>query len=407
MKMKKMKLFMTALLAAATVLVIPQTIVHADEIQLSLAEETEHVDSVGNVYLAGDSNDLDATEIKKDLFMVGSDCKVSQSQVSQDALIAGNTLTIKDSSIDGSLRAAGYSITVSNTNVHNNITAAANAITVDSDSSSDAAIFCANVITFDGECGDLKAYASSVTVSGTITGDALICADKVKIADSAVIKGNLRVESANEPDVDNNSSIGNLDFVETVNEAEAVAVVTTGAKIAHKLLSRVYWVPALALVAFIFCLIFGKALTGAVEMVKSKPAVMLGSGAIALLALPLALILICITYIGLPLAGLLALLLLPIFFFAVTFTGASLGRLVFKTFHPWLASILGAAILVFLKIIPVIGFLIGLASIIYTLGYMIQICFSQIKSSNVKKHPIAAAVTASEETKATVSDDAQ
>lgn len=388
------KSFRTAMVAftafAAALCLVPQPI-RAEETSAALNEasvtldDDTATDSVGNVYFTGDSTILNSKTVEKDFYMAGNDCKINNSNIAQDALVAGNTLSFNDVTIGGSMRAAGYSIAVNNTKVENNITAAANSISVGPQTTADAAILFAGCVSFDGTCGDLKIYAESVTVNGTVTGDALICASKVTIAESAVINGNLRVESENEPDTSDSAVINSLDYEKIVETNDIPKNITTGVRIANKLLSRVYWIPALVLIAFIFCLILGKALNQSAEMLLKKPAVMLGSGAVTLIALPVALILLCITYIGLPLAGLLTLLILPVMFFAVTFTGASIGRIAFKTLHPWLASIIGTAILVFVRIIPYIGGLVLFVSLIYTLGYLIQVCYAEIKTSNKKK----------------------
>ncbi|HOO28663.1 MAG TPA: polymer-forming cytoskeletal protein, partial [Lachnospiraceae bacterium] len=317
---KTLKFTMAAFLAfAAAIFFIPQTIVSADEVSLPVSEEINESDSVGNVFYAGDSTVLDNTLAKKDVYMFGNSCKFNNSDISQDAIIAGNTISFKDTAIEGSMRTAGYSILINNTTVSHNITAAANSIDIDSGSTCDAALLCGSSVSFDGTCGDLKVAAGTVTINGVVTGDALISADKISIGPNAVINGNLKVESGKEPTISEKASIENLDFEKVENHSEMIEKVSFGAMVAHKLLSRLYWIPALALIALTFCFIFGKALDGSGAMLKKKPAIMLGSGAITLFALPVALILLCITYIGLPLAGLILLLMLPVMFFAVTF----------------------------------------------------------------------------------------
>lgn len=401
------KSFRTAMVAftafAAALCLVPQP-VKAEETTAALNEasvtldDLMKTDSVGNVYFTGDSMTFDNKSSEKDFYMAGNDCKISNSDITQDALVAGNTLSFNNVNVGGSMRAAGYSIAINDVKVKNNITAAASSISVGPETTSDAAVLAAGSVSFDGTCGDLKIFAGNVTVNGTVTGDALICADKVTIAESAVINGNLRVESGKEPVISDSATVNSLDYEKVVEVDDDVEEnISMGARIAHKLLSRVYWIPAIVLIAFIFCLVLGKALNGSSEMLLKKPAVMLGSGAVTLIALPVALILLCITYIGLPLAVLLTLLMLPVMFFAVTFTGASVGRIVFKTMHPWLASIIGTAILVFVRIIPIIGGLVLFVSLIYALGYLIQICYAEIKTSNKKKQP-AAQVEAAQDT---------
>ena len=374
------------LTAAAAILLVPHTSVKAEEPAALI--DTDYTDSVGNRFYSGEATTMNDTEVKKDIYMAGNNCQIIGSIIDQDVLVAGYLLSVSDTAIAGSLRAAGYSIDVAGTSVDNNITAAGNSINIGHDVTADAAILFAQSVSFNGTCGDLKVFSENVTIDGTVTGDALISAGKVTIGPNAVIEGTLTVQSTKEPSVDEDASIINLNFEKQTDLENAAEKISIGAKIAHKLLSRLYWIPALVLIAFIFCLVFGKALDGSGTMLMANPAVMLGSGAITLVALPVAILLLCITYIGLPFAGLLTLLILPILFFSVTFTGAAVGRIVFKTLHPWLASLLGTAILVFLKIVPFLGGLLTFACIIFTLGYLIQLCYAGIKSSQPKKLPI-------------------
>ncbi|MFT3983392.1 MAG: polymer-forming cytoskeletal protein [Lachnospiraceae bacterium] len=385
--MKKILRFTMAvlLIAAAAVLLVPEESVKAKE--SVTAQNSESSDSVGNRFYTGETSAITDVTALKDVYMMGNNCQIAGSTVDQDVLIAGNLLSVSNTSINGSLRAAGYSIDVIGTKISGNITAAANSISIGHEVTADAAILAAQSIAFNGTCGDLKAYAENVTIDGTVTGDVHIFAENVTIGPNADIKGTLTIKSTKEPGIDENALIANLNFDKQADVGKTAEKLTIGAKIVHKLLSRLYWVPALVLIAFIFCLVFGKALDGSGTMLMSNPAVMLGSGAIALIALPVAVILCCITYIGLPLAGLLTLLVLPILFFSVTFTGAAVGRLVFKTLHPWLASLLGTAILVFVKIVPFLGGLLTFACIIFTLGYLIQLCYSGIHGSKIRKLP--------------------
>lgn len=375
---------MTALLTAATViLLVPPTLLKAEEaVEI---QDTEYTDSVGNRFYTGNSATLNNTAADKDVYLFGGNCQIVDSTITQDAVICGYQLSLSDTDIAGSLRSAGYTLDIAGTSVDNNITAAANIINVGHDTNADAVMLAAQNITFNGTSGDLKAMAQNVIINGTVSGDALIYADSVTIGPDANIDGTLTIRSTNEPKVNKAAAIDNLNFEKQTDVENTVEKLTFGAKVVHKLRSRVYWIPALALIAFIFCLVFGKALDGSGTMLMTNPAVVLGSGAIAFVAFPVATILLGITVIGLPLAGLLTLLILPILFFSVTFSGASVGRLVFKTLHPWLASILGTAILVFVKAVPFLGGLLTFACIIFTLGYLIQLCYAGIKSSRLKK----------------------
>ena len=99
---------------------------------------------------------------------------------------------------------------------------------------------------------------------------------------------------------------------------------------------------------------------------------MLGSGAVVLVSLPFAFILLCITVIGIPLAVLSALAVSVLLIAAVPFTGASLAREFIPQWNKLAASLAGAAALVILVHIPYIGIIVRAGSWIYILGYCLQ-----------------------------------
>lgn len=376
--MKKMKLI-AVFAAAVGMLVAPVTTVQA-----ATSDDTEYeVDYTGNSFFIT-SNDSLKENVQKDAYVVGNQIGIDNVDIGWDALTCGYNININNSSIGGSLRSAGYSLNVSNTEIDHNITAAGYSISIDEDSKADAVYAFGDTVTIDGTCEAARICASTVNISGEIKGDAEITADQINFSDDARIGGKITIVSGKEPKLPDTLGYSDYSFEKVVDTdtkdfALDAAKKSIGSIIAEKIMSRLYWIPALCLIAFLFCLFLDKALKGSAGMVQTKPGIMLGSGAIGIIALPVGLIIICLTFIGLPLAGLIALIMLPIMFFAVTFAGAALGRIAFKQLHPWLASIIGTAILVAVRIIPLVGGIVGFAALIFTLGYVIQIAYEQLK----------------------------
>lgn len=376
--MKKMKLF-AVLAATVGMLVAPVTTVQA-----ATGSDTEYeVDYTGNAFFITSNGSLQE-DVKKDAYVIGNQLGIENVNIGWDTLTCGYNINISNSTIGGSLRAAGYSVDVSNTEIEHNVTAAGYSVSLDKDSKADAVYAFGDTVTINGTCEAAKISASTAIIGGEIKGDAQIAAEKIIIDDDARIGGKLTIISNKEPKLPDNLGYSDYSF-EKIEDTEGkdialdAAKKSVGAIIAEKIMSRLYWIPALCLIAFLFCLFLGKALKGSAEMVQTKPGIMLGSGAVGIIALPVGLIITCLTFIGLPLAGLITLIMLPIMFFAVTFAGAALGRIVFKQLHPWLASIIGTAILVAVRIVPFVGGIVGFAALIFTLGYVIQIAYEQLK----------------------------
>ena len=111
------------------------------------------------------------------------------------------------------------------------------------------------------------------------------------------------------------------------------------------------------------------------ESIRTRPWPSPGWGAIILVATPIAALIVCVTIIGLPL-GLIALALYTIaIYLTQLFVGLLIGQLIIGAFRgvETRAALVGAialgfAILSLLKLIPFVGFFIGLAAILFGLG---------------------------------------
>lgn len=124
-------------------------------------------------------------------------------------------------------------------------------------------------------------------------------------------------------------------------------------------------------------------ITSMADSIKSNPVSSLGWGALLLFATPIAAIIVCCTVIGLPL-GIIGLVLYGIAIYLSQIPVAlCIGRLIIGRFREVEskgimvgAMATGLAILTLLMWIPILGFLIGLATAIFGLGSLIS---SQIK----------------------------
>jgi hypothetical protein len=106
--------------------------------------------------------------------------------------------------------------------------------------------------------------------------------------------------------------------------------------------------------------------TAAIGRTAIGPAI--GLGFAAGIGVPVVGGLLLVTIIGLPL-GLLMLLALGLFYaFGYTVSAFFLGRLILPAKSPWLAFVVGWAILRVADLVPVLGTLVGLAAMIYGVG---------------------------------------
>ncbi len=350
---------------------------------LTMAASAQALDRDGAGNGLSDEATIAGETIARDLYWVGQSMSVSNSTIGQSLICAGYDLTVSGTSVGGSVRAGGNMLNFQNMTVENNITAAGNILSMDGGSRAAGVYMVGSVVTFNGACDTIGAMAGTVNLNGTVNGDAFISADNVVIGPAAVVNGVLTVQSSSQPVVPETAQIANMEYTAPAVSSEDVAAAAqaaSGARMLHKVTSRIYWVFAVALLAALFMLLIPESLNGAAFMLKNRALVLLLTGLVTLLALPLLLLLLCLTFIGLPVAGLVALLAAIAMLFSVPFAGASAGRLVFRKMNVWLSAILGAAILSAARIVPYLGGLIAFASILYTLGYFVQVCYLRMRN---------------------------
>lgn len=347
-------------------------------------------DTAGN--MLSEEAVISSPVIENDLYWMGEKLSLSNAQVGSDIVIAGNTMNINQAKLGGTLRAAGYSIDLAGVNAEKNMTCAGYSVGFDSACSARGVYAAAATVVFDGSAEAAYLVGSTVTLNGKITGDATVRADHVQIGPDAEVTGKLYVNASSEPIVPSTASIGVYQFelstVDIEQTSQAAVAAAAAAKTTSKLLSRVYWAFAMMLVALFFCLVISGSLKDSALMVKARTAPMLVSGAVGVLAMPLLLLAICLTFIGLPLAGLLAGLFTLLILFAIPFTGCSLGRVVFPNMNVWLSALIGTLALSVLRAVPILKTLILWGSVMYTMGYFIQVAYRNILRLREKPLPV-------------------
>lgn len=373
------KKFSLLLAALFVLLMIPNAALAEDENDVSLA-----ADGAGNTFFEGG---LVGQSVALDAYGTGEAVAVFNSQIGESLLLAGRDLTMDATTIGGSLRAAGYSLKLGQVVTAANATLAAYRIDMAQNFSAKGVYAAASQINFDGVCDTLSLAASDVTLGGTVNGNARIYAKTVMIADDANITGTLFVSSVNEPVIPATAHIGSLKFDKI--EEEAAVAVTTAARVMSVVRKLLRQVPGAALLAVIFFFAIGKSVKGSGEMLVKKPAPMLLTGLVALVAVPFAAILLFISYIGVSagflLLGLYALALV----FAVSFCGSSVGMKLLPKLPGVVSCIIGAAAFALAQLIPFVGGLLGFGCMLFTLGYFLQVIYENLQKKPAPNAPNA------------------
>ncbi len=118
--------------------------------------------------------------------------------------------------------------------------------------------------------------------------------------------------------------------------------------------------------------LFNDHLENAADLLRTKPGVMIGSGVITWFCVPIVALILCISCILAPVAGLLMLAYVFFLCIGLAFAGASLIKLFLPKMNPFLSALIGIAALEIIRVIPVIGFLVGCVADMYILAYVVQ-----------------------------------
>ncbi|MBR1909409.1 MAG: hypothetical protein IJ821_02365 [Lachnospiraceae bacterium] len=330
-------------------------------------------DSAGNVFEAGDSVSLPETPFFGG-FIAGQSVEAEDIDAEGSVIMAGQSVNVNDADVGESLYIAGNIISVNDAYVNGNVCVAGNNIVLKS-TEGNGVYIAGNQISFDGVANALHAAGNTVAVKGTIDGDAVIEADVVELDDDLKVTGSLTIRSVNEPKIPDNAPI--KDFIyEPISSGEQQGGIGTlgigiGTRIIKKLTSCFYWIVAMAAFGMLLCWLCGDHLTKASELVRTKPGAVIGCGIISWICIPVIAVALCCTYILAPVGGMLALLYVLLLCAGLAFAGASLVRIFLPDMNVFLSALIGIAALEIVRMIPVIGTLVGIAADMYLLAYVV------------------------------------
>ncbi len=380
-------------------------------LMLSMTASAE-TDNAGNVFIS-DAAPADQI-VERDLYWAGSSRSINGYQIGKSLIAAGRDINVNESTVGGSLRAAGYSITLNGVDVADNITAAG--YTLQMSGVTAAGVYLAgNTLYFSGTADCVYLAGNTVTLDGEIHGNADIYAENVILGENLKVDGVLTIKSESEPELPADAKVETDDFkeTETADNIEDTAEMVTG-KPTEKPTYKPTEKPAekqketgsssgfggfirgllgtLLLAALICLLLGGEELSKPGEMVLSRPFPVLGSGFAGLFVIPGVILILLFTGIGVPSAGLLALLFAFVCIYSLTYAGMTLAKTLMPLFtynktlnNEWVCSLIGALVFWLLRKIPFIGMILQAAAIIYTLGYFIQTIYLRLRGNKPER----------------------
>jgi hypothetical protein len=328
----------------------------------------------GNLFIGG-GNIIVNGKVSKSLFVGGGTVTVN-GDAGEDIMIGGGTVTVNGDA-GGNIMIGGGQISISSL-VKNDVLIGGGTVDIAKKTTIGRDLLLGGgTVTMGGSVArNLRAGATDLTLTGSVTGDTNFEGDNLLLDKGATIGGNLTYYSANKAKISTGAAVeGETKYHHVTKQQKQ----EDGGGIPV--------VGAVLLVMFWFCIFFlsrlvvGLVLVGLaprpaaslVETLRSKPWQCLGIGLVVLMFTPIVCVFLAVTLIGLPLA----LILLHLYIFAIYasmfVTGLFLGRwllsLIMKREPGHMGSmLLGIFILALVTAIPFVGWLISLISIVFGTG---------------------------------------
>ncbi len=223
-----------------------------------------------------------------------------------------------------------------------------------------------NVVVVDGDVtvrgtvtGNVVVVDGDVTIRGTVEGDVVTVAGLATLGRAGVVEGDL-VYGDEEPVQTPGSQVG--------GDVEKFDVGDAG------LLAALAWfigiTVSMFLLGLILLLLAPKAADAVARTAKAKALVAAGVGFLAFFLIPVIAVAAFFTVVGIPLAIILLLLVLPLYAISYVTAAFALGRRIIKGSRI-LAFLVGLVILGLLSLIPIAGGIIGLLAVMFGLGLLL------------------------------------
>lgn len=332
-----------------------------------------------DLYLAGGDIIIDGT-VNGDVYAVGRNITVN-GNIEGSATIGGQFVTI-NGSIKHSVRLMGQTISVNGETGRDAVLLGQNVAVTSRAKIGRDVVLGANSVSLNGDiAGRVTGGAGNVVISGTVAKDVTLGVDTLTVAATADIGGNLEYTSESEAAIQPGAKIAgttNRIMPEISEAAKRGPASEIPGKILGFLMAFV--------VGLVLIFIATRRLTGMSDALVRHPWHCLGWGAFLLFITPFAIIILCITVVGIPLGLILLALYAIAIYLSIIPVALCIGRLIVaRNMEPTPKGILlgalalGLVIITLLKLIPVAGFVVGLAVVLFGMGTLI-VSYTRMRS---------------------------
>jgi cytoskeletal protein CcmA (bactofilin family) len=287
-------------------------------------------------------------------------------------LIAAAQQVVVDGTVNGNVRAAGGVITI-NGHVGRNVSGLAQQLNITSSGRVDGSLLAAGetISTFGPVGRGATVGGGTVQLSGPVGGNVTTWAQTLSLGPNARIAGNLEYYS--EHPTDTTAVAGTVQY-HLVQREERQAPLLNGLFDFGGLV----WLIGSALLGALAIIMAPRASARAVELGRQEPLQTFGLGLLALCAVPVAIILICITLVGIPLA----LVIGALYCLGLMLAWPALGLIVGTEVSRWVRRdqqmpvlgqlVVGLIALHLVTHIPVLGGLVAFLGLTFGLGLIVH-----------------------------------
>jgi len=301
----------------------------------------------------------------------------------QETRTGGTIVVDADETVDGDLTAFGGTVVVRGT-VNGNLVAAAGNVIVAGQVNGDLEALAGNVrvngtVTGDASAvggnvfldeggrvgGTLEAGAGNVVVEGEVGGDARLGAESVRVGPSAVVGGDLAY--AGDLDLADGASVAGAVREESNVSPDVGPVGTT----LPGWVSWVYGLLANLALGALALLAFPRFSDGLADRVATDPLRSGGVGLLLLVGIPILLVLLAISLVGIPLALVGALAYGLLLWLGYVYGAFAVGTLLVglaDADNRWLALVVGLVAVSLVGLVPIVGGLVEFVVLLFGLG---------------------------------------
>ncbi len=301
--------------------------------------------------------------------------------VKGDELLLSGSASVR-AAVGGDLRAAGGSLDIEGP-VAGDLIALGYDVEDSGRSGGTVFITAVNTTITNGAAGPVTVYGNNVSLAGDFAGDVTIVAGgHITLAENTVIHGTLSYQ-APEPavipasvSIEGGIEYTNASYLPDAGTSRTLALVSMGFFLFARILGAL-------ILAGLLAGLFPRLAEEVVRRAYTKPRSILLTmllGFAILVATPVLLVLLSLTFVGIGLASLLFILYALLALLSVMYAGILLGSVFSRRFAHrdtvfWHDGVLGMLALSLVALVPVIGLLVVLLFTIFTSGALLQLFF--------------------------------